>query len=204
MKQKLFKLTAWALVLAVILGAVTLLYDRLVDRERLAQAAATPDHTPPSKQTEVATPSETQDPERKMAPEFTIYDRNGKIVTLADFRGKPVVICFWASWRDDCIQQMPILQAAYDDYKDSVHFLMINMPDGNRETREKADAFIQERGYTFPVYYDTDSVAAINYNVQSVPSIYFIDDEGKAMAYAGAKIGRAVFEKGLARCYHDD
>lgn len=203
MKRKLFKLTAWALALAVLLGAVSILYDRLVDKERLAQAAATPDHTAPSRQTEVV-PSQTTEQEREMAPDFAVYDKDGKMVTLAQFRGKPVVVCFWASWRDDCKQQMPILQAAYDDYKGSVHFVMINMPDGTRETREKAEAFIQERGYTFPVYYDTDSVAAINYDVQSVPSIYFIDDEGKAMAYAGAKIGRAVFEKGLARCYHDD
>ena len=203
MKRKLFKLTAWAAVLAVLLGMVSILYDRLVDKERLAQAALSPDHTAPSQQT-VAAPTATEEAEHDMAPDFMVYDKDGKMVTLSDFKGKPVVLCFWASWRDDCKQQMPILQAAYDDYKGSVHFIMVNMPDGTRETREKAEAFIKERGYTFPVYYDTDSVAAMNYNVQTVPSIYFIDGEGRAMAYAGAKISRAVFERGLARCYHDD
>lgn len=205
MKRNILILTACALALALLLVAIAYLYDRQVDRDRLAQAAASPNHTAPALvQTEPSEGAEATAPKKDFAPEFTVFDKDGKPVKLADFRGKPVVICFWTSWQDACKQQLPIIQAAYDDYKDTVHFLLINMPDGTRETKETAQAFLAERGYTFPVYYDTDSVAAINYNVQSTPSTYFIDEEGRGMAYAGGKINRVIFEKGLARCYHDD
>jgi hypothetical protein len=53
------------------------------------------------------------------------------------------------------------------------------------------------------VYYDTDANAQINYDVQNMPSTYFVDAQGRAMAFAGGKITRSIFEKGLARCYHE-
>lgn len=96
-----------------------------------------------------------------------------------------------------------MFQSAYDAYKDDVHFLMVNMTDGTRETKESADQLITDNGYTFPVYYDTDSTAAINYNVMTVPTTYFVDADGKAIAYASGMLDRSSFERGLSMCYQN-
>lgn len=202
-RRKWLTLTIWAFCLALVLAAVAVVYDELVDKARLAEAAKAPNYTAPVVTTQPVETEEPTEETRGPAPEFVVYDSKGKQVTLAQFRGKPVVLTFWASWRNDCKEQMPILQAAYEDYKDTVHFLFVNVPDGLRETRETADAFLEERGYTFPVYYDTDGTASVNYDVQNMPSTYFIDAQGRAMGYANGKISRPIFERGLAQCYHD-
>jgi thiol-disulfide isomerase/thioredoxin len=166
--------------LALVLLAATLLYEEFVDRERLSQVATLPNYTPPTSATDDT--ADATDPTQADAPDFTVYDAEGQPHTLEEYRGKPVVINFWASWCDPCTKEMPMFQSAYDAYKDDVHFLMINMTDGARETKESADKLIADNGYTFPVYYDTDSTAAINYDVMTVPTTYFVDANGKAIA----------------------
>lgn len=187
--------------LALVLLAATLLYEAFVDRERLSQVATLPNYTPPTSATDDT--GDATDPTRADAPDFTVYDAEGQPHTLEEYRGKPVVINFWASWCDPCTKEMPMFQAAYDAYKDDVHFLMVNMTDGTRETKKSADKLITDNGYTFPVYYDTDSTAAINYNVMTVPTTYFVDADGKAIAYASGMLDRSSFERGLSMCYQN-
>ena len=91
-------------------------------------------------------------------------------------------------------------QQAYDELKDEVHFLIINTTSDNRETREKADQLIADNGFTFPVYYDLDASAAKAYQVISLPTSYFIDANGKAVAYAVTEINRYSFDLGLQAC----
>lgn len=201
-RQKWIMLTVWAVCLAVVLGVIAVLVDLYRDKERLAEAGANATIYTGAVVTTEPTEAPVEET-RAYAPDFVVYDAKGKQVTLEQFRGKPVVLTFWASWRNDCKEQMPILNGAYEDYKETVHFLFVNVPDGNRETRETADAFLKERGYEFPVYYDLDASAAVNYDVQNMPSTYFIDAQGRAMGYAGGKISRAIFERGLAQCYHE-
>ena len=202
-RRKWVALTIWAAVLALVLGMVSFIYDRYRDKERLAEVAKLPDHSAPTEITEPPQTEEATEATRAFAPDFVVYDEMGNPVTLADFQGQPVVLSFWVSWKNECREQMPILQAVYNDYKDKVHFLIINVPDGKRETRESAEAFLEERGFTFPVYYDDDAVAQVNYELQNMPSTYFIDAEGRAMGYAGAYMNRHIFETGLSQCYHD-
>ena len=95
------------------------------------------------------------------APNFTVYDLAGNEVNLTDFFGKPIIVNFWASWCGPCQMEMPDFDAAYTSYKDEIEFLVVNMTDGSRETVEIASSFIEEKGYTFPVYYDTEYSAAI-------------------------------------------
>ena len=101
---------------------------------------------------------------QNLAPNFTVYDLEGNEVNLTDFFGKPIILNFWASWCGPCKMEMPDFNEAYETYKDEIHFLMVNMTDGSRETVEKASSFITENGYTFPVYYDTDYSATITYS----------------------------------------
>ena len=71
----------------------------------------------------------------------------------------------------------------YNELGEEIHFLMVNMTDGSRETVDAAKAFIEAQGYTFPVYFDTEMDAAITYGVNSIPTTYFIDADGYAIAF---------------------
>ena len=135
--------------------------------------------------------------ELQQAPDFEVFDLAGNAVKLSDFQGKPVVVNFWASWCGPCKSEMPDFEEMYQQYGDEVHFLMVNMTDGSRETVEVASEFIAEQGYTFPVYYDTEYSAAITYGVTSIPATYFIDAQGNAVAYARSAINAETLQLGI-------
>lgn len=131
------------------------------------------------------------------APNFTVYDLEGNAVNLTDFFGKPIIVNFWASWCGPCKMEMPDFNEAYANYKGEIEFLMVNMTDGSRETLDLASSFIAESGYTFPVYYDTEYSAAITYSVTSLPTTYFINKEGEAIAHARGAIDAETLQKGI-------
>ena len=139
----------------------------------------------------------TGDPESDLAPDFTVYDADGNAHKLSDFRGKPVVLNFWASWCGPCKSEMPDFDDAYKKYGEDIHFVMVNLTDGSQETVESASAFISQSGYSFPVYYDTDMDAAATYGVNSVPITFFIDSSGAIVAYGSGALTAENLEQGI-------
>ena len=131
------------------------------------------------------------------APDFTFYDAQGTAFSLSEFRGKPLVLNFWASWCGPCKSEMPDLEAAYRKYGDQIHFLMVDLTDGVQETVEKAAGYIAEQGYTFPVYFDSDMAGASAYGVTGIPVTYFIDAEGTFAAYYQGAMPAEVLQQGI-------
>ena len=139
----------------------------------------------------------TRDPRLQLAPDFTFYDAEGKAFKLSDFRGKPVVLNFWASWCPPCQMEMPDFDAKYKELGEEIQFLILNVTDNQRETVESAAAFIEEKGYSFPVYYDTAQEGARMYQAYSIPRTFFIDAEGYLIANALGAISGAILQQGI-------
>ena len=118
--------------------------------------------------------------EVKEAKDFEVYDEEGNIVKLSEYKDKkPVVINIWASWCGPCKAEMPYFEDAINKYGDKVEFLMINLTDGQRETKEKALKFLKDNDLEMDILYDLDYSAANAYNIRGIPRTIFIDKGGK-------------------------
>lgn len=138
----------------------------------------TPTQAPTQPTTAPVTPTEPAEPEKVLAPDFTVYDVNGNACKLSDYYGKPIILNFWASWCFPCCAEMSYFQEAYEQYGEEVHFLFINLTDGASETVESGKAHIESKGYTFTVLYDTDYVTVPAYKISSIPLTIVLDPEG--------------------------
>ena len=113
-----------------------------------------------------------------LAPDITVLDMAGNEVHLSDCFGKPIILNFWATWCGPCKSELPAFNNMYEKYKNDVHFLFINLTDGSRETIDGVTQFMEDEGYTFPVYFDTTMEAATKYGAYSIPTTFLIDNEG--------------------------
>ena len=189
-KQK--KLIILVLAFALLIAGASVLYNRLGE-----------DYAPDRLMVEETNPPEATEEtvNRIPAPDFTVYDAEGNAVNLSDFLGKPIVLNFWASWCGPCKREMPYFNEKSKELEGEVQFLMVNMTDGNRETVESASDFIKEQGYTFPVFYNASSMVAYTYGVYSLPTTYFIDAEGYAVAQISGAINAELLQRGIDMIY---
>lgn len=131
------------------------------------------------------------------APDFTMTTSEGKTLHLSDFKGRPVLLNFWASWCGPCASEMPAIQAAYEQYGDQIQFVAVNMTGMGGETETSALSLIQQNNYTFPVYFDVDSSAAVAFGVTSIPQTYLIDAEGNIIGGLRGAMSESVLDEGI-------
>ena len=112
--------------------------------------------------------------------DFTVTTWDGRTVTLsALLREKQMVLInFWATWCGPCQSEMPAFDDAWKEYGDRVAFMMVDLTDGSRDTVDSAKAFIADKGYSFPVYFDTEYSGARTYGVSSIPATVLVDGDG--------------------------
>ena len=181
------KVLVLLLVLVALIVGAAAAYNGLADKvdpDNLAVGETVPEGTQPAVS-------------ENLAPDFTVYDLEGNAHKLSDFRGKPVIVNFWASWCGPCKSEMPDFQAKFEEYGDQIQFLMVNLTDGSRETVNSAQGYIDGEGYTFPVYFDVDYSAAIAYGVSAIPATYFIEAEGSLVAYGKSAMRAEVLQRGI-------
>lgn len=194
MKRKYVVYVALILVLAGVIFGATKLYNVLSEQYGFvmegdfSQEKASDEIIKGDTENIVATDEENKtdehgkEEERKEASnkavDFTVYDKDGEEIRLSSMFGKPIVLNFWATWCGPCKKELPAFDEMYAKYKDDVHFMMINVTDGESQTREIVDKFIAENEYGFPVYYDETLMASYIYGANSIPLTVIVRQDG--------------------------
>jgi len=102
-----------------------------------------------------------------------------KQLSLDEFKGKGVVLNFWATWCGPCREEMPLFEETWSKYNDeNVVFLGINVMDDKSNAQE----FIDSIGVTYPNLYDPQGNVSRKYNVVALPATFFIDKDGNMVA----------------------
>ena len=123
----------------------------------------------------VACAKESEQAQVPYAPDFTLPTIDGESVTLSDFRGKPIMLTFWAIQCPACKVQAPYIQAFYDEWSSArVALLTIDVGDSPAFVQD----FVTQQGYTYPVLLDPQGRVAQTYGIPGVPVTFFIDVGG--------------------------
>ena len=114
------------------------------------------------------------------AEDFALVSLEGKEQRLSQYRGKIVLVNFWATWCKPCTTEMPAMQAVYDKLRDKGFVVLaINELEDDAKVREH----IKQHGHTFPVLMDRDNKVANQFGVFGLPVSVFIDEKGIVQEY---------------------
>jgi peroxiredoxin len=110
------------------------------------------------------------------APEFSLQNLDGRMVSLADFRGKVVMVHFWATWCPPCVEEMPTLEQLYRSLRArDVEILAVSVDEGGAGV---VAAFMQRHGLSLPVLLDPGRSIAGRYGTFKFPETYIVDRQG--------------------------
>jgi len=109
------------------------------------------------------------------APDFTLQDLSGKNLRLSDYKGKVVLLDFWATWCPPCRATIPGIERLHKAYLDKgLTVLAISVDEGGWDS---VQSFLTEYGITYPVLKGTEDVAT-KYMVRSIPTLILVDKNG--------------------------
>lgn len=108
-----------------------------------------------------------------LAPAFTMKNLEGKDVSLEDYRGKKVMLNFWATWCPPCKAEMPALEKLYQQKSDEIEVLAVNL-----DSQNDVAGFVNKNQLTFPVLLDENGETQQAYSIISIPTTFIIDEKG--------------------------
>ncbi|MEW8467536.1 MAG: TlpA disulfide reductase family protein, partial [Candidatus Thiodiazotropha sp.] len=110
------------------------------------------------------------------APDFELTDIDGTTHRLSDYRGKALVVNFWATWCPPCVEEIPSLNRLLAHYRGQrIEIISVDY----RETAEEIGKFLQQIPVDFPVLMDRDGLTSLDWQVFSFPSSFIIDRLGR-------------------------
>jgi len=118
---------------------------------------------------------ETTSGTARATPDFQLSDLDGNLVSLSNFRGRTVLVNFWTTWCPSCVEEMPLIQRAYDELSQrEVSVLAVNIG----ENLDQVEDFMRASSYSFPVLQDSDGNVARAYRITVLPTTFIIDAKG--------------------------
>jgi cytochrome c biogenesis protein CcmG, thiol:disulfide interchange protein DsbE len=126
------------------------------------------------------------------APQISVLDLHDATVKLSDFRGKVIVLRFWATGCKACVAEMPVLDRFRKKYSEhDLAVLGVNIGG----SKEPVEAFAKGLNISYPLLLDPAMIAANKYSVRTVPTTFFIDRNGNAKLVITGEIPQKVFDK---------
>ncbi|GIP32351.1 redoxin domain-containing protein [Paenibacillus sp. J2TS4] len=130
------------------------------------------------------------------APHFKLFDLEGKAQRLEDWKGKPVVVNFWATYCPPCREEMPDLQKQYEKWAASgVIIVGVNVG----ESKVTAQSFIKQANVTFPILLDSEEMIRKQYGVTEYPSTVFIRADGTIEQIKVGMMDEAFIEQSVSK-----
>jgi cytochrome c biogenesis protein CcmG/thiol:disulfide interchange protein DsbE len=147
-------------------------------------------------------PPEAGTPASGEAPEFQLDDVRDPdgTVALADFRGRPLVVNFFAAWCVPCRREMPALESAYQQVKDDVGFVGIDTED----IRSDGLALLEETEVTYPAAFDPDGKVARDFGVIGMPTTVFVSPTGEKLEQVTGEITEERLLAAIERLFADE
>lgn len=130
------------------------------------------------------------------APDFSLTTLDGEQKKLSDFRGKPVIVNFWATWCPPCRAEMPDFQQLYES--EDVEILAVNLTE-SEQNEDVVQEFIDEYQLEFPILMDQSSKITEMYQVQAFPTSFMVDSEGIIQFSARGAINYEIMQEELAK-----
>ncbi|WP_438316214.1 redoxin domain-containing protein [Sporosarcina sp. FA9] len=181
------KKTVGILITALIIGAMVVLTvkSNLEKAEPIPQSTGTGDSLAET----------TGFKPGNIPPDFELTTLSGDVVKLSDYKGKKVILNFWASWCGPCKAEMPHMENYYKKNKesDNVEIVAVNLTKQERKGMDGIEKFVDAFGLNFPIPLDEDGRVMDAYAVIGIPTSYFINTDGTI----GQKVVAAMDEKTL-------
>ena len=198
MKNKItFALLFVLLVLVIALGSV--FYNRFsddyTDNDELGVVEKNTEKVTDKQDEKVQENAEesTESENENVAPDVEFFDAFENSFMLSDFFDKPIVFNFWATWCGACKSHMPGFDNLYEKYKDDVNFIMLNVSD----ERKTAEAFLEDNGYDFPIYYDDSNICSYVYGASSIPLTFVMKKGGEVYGYQIGALSEEALESAI-------
>lgn len=142
----------------------------------------------------VATSGSAAPENRPAAAGFTLpaLGQQGKQISLSQYKGKPVIVNFWASWCDPCQQETPLLASWYKQHD---HVVLLGLDEN--DSAAKALAFAKAKDVTYPIGFDPNVTVAGKYGVDGLPQTFFLNAKHQIVDHVLGALTKATLAEGV-------